>query len=39
MNFEFFMPDNITKRMNLRPAQKSDNPSDTNNTEAAGDQE
>jgi len=39
MAFEFFMPDNITKRLNLRPAQKSDNPSDTNNTEAAGDQE
>ncbi|MFA6176212.1 MAG: hypothetical protein WC765_06510 [Phycisphaerae bacterium] len=38
MAFEFFMPDNITKRMNLRPAQKDDK-SDSNSVAAPGDDE
>ena len=38
MAFEFFMPDNITKRMNLRPAQKDDK-SDSNSVADTGDDE
>lgn len=39
MAFEFFMPDNITKRLNLRPAQKSDEESDSNSVADNGDDE
>ena len=39
MAFEFFMPDNITKRLNLRSTQKSDDKSDSNSVAEAGDQE
>jgi hypothetical protein len=39
MAFEFFMPDNITKRLNLKPAQKSDDKSDSNSAAKDGDEE
>jgi hypothetical protein len=39
MAFEFFMPDNITKRLNVRAAQKPDDKSDSNSTTDTGDEE